>query len=473
MRTLLIMPPECSSSSIYCVPPYGLLILAAVLRNKGHEVQIEDYFSFGYRNAMLRNKIEAFQPDIVGISGMVFHHNAMLNIAHETKKIRQNTKVVLGGVHASTWYERLTKEECVDAVFIGEAEESFPLYIESLEQGKNHPTIPGISYSNSESLYIGERTYIKDLNSLPFPAWDLCNPQKYQGTPHGFFYSKRPIATLVTSRGCPNVCSFCAGHIVSGRKWRAMQPERVAEEMSYLKKDFGVQEVHIQDDNFSLDYDRVMTICQLITEKQLNLAISCPNGLHINTLDEAMLRAMKKAGFYNIAIGIESGSTNIQKKINKKLDLDMVREKISLIRRAGIYITGFFMIGMPYETEEEVLKTIHYATSLPINGATCSMFMPLPGTFEFENLIKSGKLNPVMFDTDARGWLEGNPSEYYDFLTTERLKKLQRLFAIRFWCRPRILLKTLYRILYDMKIVDILRAIKYFFKYTTQIYQKR
>ena len=465
MNVLLIMPGiyyEREKAFSYATPPYSLLALAAAVRKAGHTPKILDFFSFGYDEENYCAELRAFKPNVVGISGMTFHQTMMLKVAQCTKNILPDVPVVIGGNHATIMYEQLLKHPDVDAVFIGESDEVFPQYLASLEKGDRFPAIDGISFRNGGGTHVGRKTLVTDLDQLPFPAWDLCPPDSYKGVPHGFFYSKRPIACIETSRGCPFQCTYCAADVVSGRKWRYMSPARVVEEMIYLKKEFGVREIHILDDNFTLKYDRAMELMELIISKNLDLAISCPNGLHVKTLDAALLKTMRRAGVYNMALGIESGSENTQNRMGKKLDLAMIRERILQVRRAGIYVTGFFIIGMPYETEKDIEQTIDYGLSLRLNAMTVGIFYPIPGTKDYNDLVNAGKIDKNSFDTDSRTWMDGNPPEFYEHLTPEKLRLFKREFAMRFWLRPRVILTALYRALFQMGFGSLLHGVTFF-----------
>lgn len=426
------------------------------MKKNGIDVKILDFFSFGFDEKKLDQALNEFRPDIVGITGMSVHHNAMLSLARLIKK-KNSALVAVGGKHATLMPNLLLKEDCIDVLFRGEADYTFPQYIKELGEGNRFPKIDGLCYRQNGQFHISEPAMVDDINTLPFPAWELTPPRKYKGSPHGLFHKGWPVGVIFTSRGCPYKCTYCAGRL---EKWRGMESDRVVDEIEYLVKDFGVKEITICDNNFTLIKDRTIEICEEIVSRNLKVYLSVPSGLRIETLNDNILLAMKKAGFHNFAVGIESGSPRVQELIKKHLDLEKVKQTIFMIKSYGFYVTGFFILGFPFETEKDIKQTVDYALSLPLDSAAFTIFQAIPGSEEFDNLVRRGIINPEHFNWDNRAWIQGNPAEFYEYLTPKQVKSFQKQAAMRFFFRPRIIAGSMLRIISGRQLNTLLSAAK-------------
>jgi radical SAM superfamily enzyme YgiQ (UPF0313 family) len=237
------------------------------------------------------------------------------------------------------------------------------------------------------------------VNKSPIPAWDLIQPQRYPAAPNGIFSRARKIAPIIVTRGCPYPCTFCGAGIASGKKLRKRNVENVIEEIKLLKNKFGIQEIHIMDDNFTLDMEYAKNVCRGIIKENLGLYFACPNGIRLDRIDQELLQLMEQAGFYSFAVGIESGSQKTLDYMKKMLKIHQVREKIEFIKsHTNIEITGFFILGYPNETREDIEKTIRFALDLPIDKANFFNFTPFPGSKEYLKLKSSGKLKKLDYD---------------------------------------------------------------------------
>jgi len=213
-------------------------------------------------------------------------------------------------------------------------------------------------------------------------------------------------------------------------------------EIGYLHDNFSVNEVHFEDDNFTLKREYVMDMCGAINSLGFKLHWALPQGVRLGTLDEELLKTMKAAGCYSFSLGIESGSQKVLDDMKKRQTLEEIRAKAELINKVGINTMGFFILGYPTESIDDVKRTISFARSLPLNCASFNIFKPYPGTEVYDTLRSEdrlGNLDWATFDYDKVSWYMGE-------IKPERLKKLQSQATLSFYLRPRIMLGFLSKI---------------------------
>jgi len=248
--------------------------------------------------------------------------------------------------------------------------------------------------------------------------------------PHGAFVKKFPVAPIITTRGCPFNCSFCASKCMWMQKLRFRNPIRVVDEIELLNKQYGVKEFHFEDDNFTANKNHAMKVCQEIIRRNLDIVWACPNGVRIDTLDEQLLRIMKKSGCYLLAFGIETGSQEIADNMNKHLDLSKVPEKLKMVRDAGIETWGFFIIGLPGDNVKTISKTIDFAVSNAFRRAQFCIFTPLPGSEIFS------KMENKDYDWDKFNFFN---TAYCTSLQEKEIQELHKKAFRKFYLRPSII----------------------------------
>lgn len=383
-RILLIVPYSGSDSFFYRTPHLGLGYVGSSIKSYGHDVKLLDLSLSGDWSADTRRTIEEFRPHVVGITGFSYQYVSVLEIAALAKKARPEAIIVYGGPHASALSEYIIgNEQNIDFVLTGEAERSFPLLLKALFQKENLRSIPGLTYREA-AIARNAVSPVEDLDLLPYP-WHVMNPLDYQHhRVHGFVCRRLPLAQVISSRGCPYLCSFCAGGTVLGKKIRMRDPVSFVDELHYLKENFGINEIQIVDDNFTFYREHAMTVCAEIVKRNLNISWSLPNGVRADRLDKALLGAMKTAGCYYLAFGIEFGSPRILDIVHKSLDLEKARQNIILAKNMGFITQGFFLIGHPQETEEDIRKTEAFITATPFDKVLLNMPFPYPGTELFD-----------------------------------------------------------------------------------------
>ena len=343
MKVALINP---DSLTRFPQPPLGLLAIAGVLRATHQDVAILDF------NSIAPNKITVGNVDIVGFTATSLTYPEALKMS---KKITQVPKV-LGGVHATLFPEQALADG-FDAVVVGEGDLS--------------------TYTmTTDWKGIIRSAELTDMDSLPILPYDLLDGYRYRASP---IHSRhKPTMPMLTSRGCPWSCNFCS-KAVFGSKYRAMSSRRVVEELQVLKSR-GIREIAFYDDTFTVDRNRLLALCDEMAP--LGLYWTCQ--ARVNTVNGEILKAMRRAGCDVIAYGVESGSPDILKGINKHITLEQAEEAIRRTHEAGIRSLAYFMFGSPGETKETVEETIRFAIKLDPDYAQFSMCTPLPGSALYE-----------------------------------------------------------------------------------------
>ncbi len=427
--------------SHYVVPPVGLGYLATALRRDGFKrVAILDSIKEKLDDSKFIDRIKALGPKVIGFQVFSSDFPAVKRLSRTVKDVLPDSLVVVGGPHVSArGGESLVDFPDADYAFEGEAEIGFPLFARRVIKSENIPleNIPGLIYRNGAEIKASGRVFVEDLDKLGFPAWDLMAPNSYPDAPQGAFYKKFPIAPIVTSRGCSYTCAFCGSPVNMGNRLRLRSLQSVIAEMEFLYDHYEVREFHFIDDMFNASKKRVIEFARMLADKNWDISYTFPNGLRLNTLDEESLAWMKKTGAYGFTVGIESGSQRILDKMNKKLTIEMIREKVNLIARAGIEPSGFFLLGFPGETKEDMERTLQFAKSLPLKRAHFSNFLPLPGTLATRRLLDSGELDSLNWEELAYSNTPYSPQG----ITKDELKAFQRRAFLEFYLRPVTLFK--------------------------------
>jgi len=421
MKILLAIPPGTYAKWEHCFItfPLGIAYLAAELVKK-HNVEILDCpiedprpkpiskkeCLVGLSWEKIKGKLKEINPDVVGISCAYTsqQHNAV-KFAGLVKEYNPRITTVLGGAHPSALPADTLKNSCIDFVVTGEGEDSFVKLVDALKEEGDFRSISGVSYKKNGKILVNKKlNYKKNIDKLPFPARHLFPMKEYfrYGKDHAFYSKNHPSITLITSRGCPNRCVYCSIHSVFGHAWQARSPKNVEKELEHLVRVYNTKEVHFEDDNLTLDKSRMMLICDKMIRNNLNLSWTTPNGVLVNHLDEKIIKKMKEAGCYKIFLGIESGSQHVLDRIIKKsLSLDKAKAIIKILKKNGIKIGGFFVIGLPGETKTDVERTINFAKTHDFDTVSFTIATPYPGTELYKNYKKNGLLenpNPSTFN---------------------------------------------------------------------------
>jgi anaerobic magnesium-protoporphyrin IX monomethyl ester cyclase len=383
LRVLLAKPGH--RSHYVLAPNLGLGYLASGLRRHRHTPAI---FHGGlYRNPAdaFRRVLTSFRPQAVGLQ--LFSHEIGLAAGYVTRvrELLPDTIVIAGGAHPSADPSGTLDMTGVDYVIQGEGERSLPALLRAVfECGGASDALDGVrglAWRADGLLRTNPPDHPEPLDDLDLPSWDLMEPGRYPAAPHGTFARRVPVAPIITSRGCPFRCAFCAAAAVTGRKVRTRSAANVADEISRLVKMYGVREIQMEDDNLAYDPAHLASVCEALLRGNLRISWSCPNGIRLEHIDETLAKLMERAGCYSLAVGIESGSQRILDAMSKGTTVEHLEEKLRLISRATrIRLTGFFLMGVPGETREDIEATVRLALRLPLHKALFAFALPHPGS---------------------------------------------------------------------------------------------
>ncbi|MCB4790411.1 MAG: B12-binding domain-containing radical SAM protein [Elusimicrobia bacterium] len=427
MKVILTKP---NYKSFFVTPPLGLGYLASHLKKENIDTVIIDGLRENLGLKDLTDRILGEKPDVVGINCLSDYYKEVIQLSKLIKQ--KNIPCIIGGTHPTFLPYQTLLESNADYVICGEGE--IPL-LKLIKNNLVNDNIPGVisrtNWENSTNIKT-KAEIIKNLDDVPFPDWVQINPNKYSAAPLGFLIKNSPLAALVTSRGCPYGCTFCATPNFYDHKIRFRSPENVIEEIKYLTRTFGVKEIHFIDDNLTLDRSRILNICRLLINNNIKISWVCSNGIRADTLDEELVALMKASGCYFVGIGIESANRNILNNIKKGESLDTIINAIRLISKHGIQCQGLFIIGLPGETINTVNETINFAKKHPLTRADFGILNLFPGCKIWEDLpedlktksYKDSKFNSLSLFTD---------------LDRKYLKNIFRKAFISFYFRPRIL----------------------------------
>jgi radical SAM superfamily enzyme YgiQ (UPF0313 family) len=439
MKVLLVNPitRNISLSS----PDLGLGYLAKALERENHPVNILDCVNLRLTFKNFEDYIASFDFDVIGFrvfSTDLFSVKKSLLIV---KKRRPDAKIILGGAHPSAFPEQtLQYFEEADFAIRGEAETGLADLISNFSKLDivRKTQIPGLIWRNNGEIISNPPIFPEDLDSLGYPDWDLINPSNYPFQT-SYLTKSKIVAPLLMTRGCPYQCTFCSCRSVTGHKIRSHSVSYIIEEIKFLKSNFGIKEVCFIDDNFLVFKDLVSNLCEQMIKQKINIKWSC-FGIRLDLLDKEILSLMEKSGCYLLTVGIESGSQRILDHMKKKLTLDLIKEKITLIKTTThIKIIGNFILGYPLEKEEDIYKTIRIAKSLPLSGANFFPFHPTPGTEIFDKLLTKKELKTInwnLMGQDRRPYIpEGISKQKFTWLFV--------LAFLNFYMRPRIIFNVL------------------------------
>lgn len=421
MKVVLVRP---NYNTHLITPLLGLGYLSSFLKSKQIETKIID----GLNLSLTNEEIVALvgEAEVVGISVLTAYYLVARDL---TEKLKQAGKIVIwGGVHASILPQEVLAETQADFAVVGEGEISLYELITALRDGLDASSIPGV-YSRTTNNFI-KQPLIQNLDELPFPDWEEMDPRTYQKAPHGALIKNFPVAPITSTRGCPYECVFCASPKMWQRTFRLRSPKNVLDEIEYLVKNFGVKEIHFEDDNLTLKRDHVEAICQGILERGIKISWATPNGIRADKVDKKLLELMKKSGCYYVVFGIESGNQYILNNIKKRETLKEIERAIRTAHEVGLMTQGFFIFGLPGETKESIQNTINFARSVPLERAQFLLLDLIPGSELWDEHHAEIRYDYNKQSYQDTTWIPPTVSR-------EELLNAQPLAFRRFFLRPR------------------------------------
>jgi radical SAM superfamily enzyme YgiQ (UPF0313 family) len=372
--------------------PVGLGYINALLREAGHRSKVTNFSRYSWR--AIRGLITAAPPGILGVSQFTHNRYDSLKLAKLVKEINPSCFVVFGGPHATHRFrEILALYDAVDAVVLGEGEQTF-LELASLAVGGRMDalgSVRGLALRRAgDVVKTPPREPWSDLDGLPFPS--CCLGDAVGVDLH------RQLEFIITSRGCPASCRFCASPRFWGTAVRFRSPRSIIDEIRSIKDRYGLIYFSIRDDTFTADRERVLEFCRLVHEEKLYILWNCQS--RVNAVDEEVLFAMKRAGCECVQFGVESGSVRVLRVLGKGITLEQVRKAAALTRRAGINLSLYLMTGVPGETDADVQETISLLDSVRPNDGQVSPLAWYPGAALFERGVATGEIDRALFESD-------------------------------------------------------------------------
>lgn len=412
----------------------GIASIAAVLLENDIDVSILDPEAEKLDLNALKYKIQKIRPEVVGLPAYTEELFNAAAIAKNIKEVCPDTKIIIGGPHASAIpTETLEEFDSFDVAVIGEGEETFL----NIVLGKKLETIKGIAYRENEQIIRTDPSpLISDLNSLPYPAWNLYDLNRYHAVSLPGFFEKR-ISHLELpvegARGCPFNCIFCFR--VTGRTIRFKSPERIVDEIERCIE-FGADHIIFNEGTFGINKRLAIRTCDEIIKRGLQEKITWSTESRVDTLDMELLSKMKEAGCYGIGVGVESGDPEILKIIGKNIRPEQSIKIFEICKKLGIKTEANFILGLPFENRESILKTIELAKKIKADNANFAILVPFPGTEVYNLAMKNqGGLKIKTKNWRLYGKQLGEALEHEN-LSYKELKKLQMKAYRSFYLRP-------------------------------------
>ncbi|MGD6852895.1 MAG: B12-binding domain-containing radical SAM protein [Candidatus Bathyarchaeia archaeon] len=416
MKVLLINPPQtffAGSEPPAGNLPIGLMYLAAVLQRAHIQVEILDAFfaggelketgetqTVGLPIEKIKQEIKNRNPDIVGIAGpFTCQIENTVKVCVAAKEVNPNVLTVVGGPHVTLVPKEFLEEvKTADVAVVGEGEYTLLEIVQHFEDKKPLTDIKGVAFrQNGEVTVNPPRPFINNLDELPYPAYNLVDMEQYLNPVHiGYRSFQNRAISMVTSRGCPFNCCFCAVHLHMGQGFRAHSAQYVLNHIQYVVEKFKVKNIFFEDDNLTLDLKRFEAICDGLIERKIHVGWETPNGVRADRLNLELLKKMKQSGVKSIFVGVESGDQQIlDRVICKSLDLNKVVEFAKNSHELGLKTGAFYIIGFPGETKENMQRTVDFALELKRKydvGMHLFAATPSYGTRLYEECMAKGYL---------------------------------------------------------------------------------
>ncbi len=435
-----IFPSKTASSQINYWQPLGTLYVASSLQQAGHTVK---FFNGAFMTqAEILNKLRIYEPEFVGIYSTAFGWLKAQKTAADIKRLVKKAFICVGGPYAVAMQEQCLFDEgakSIDAIVTGEGELTVPEMVANLQQGKSLAGVKGVVYRSGDGIVSNPaRPLIDNLDLIPFPARDLLG-DKGLYIPPPATYKRKPVAVMLTSRGCNRRCIYCFQldkKRGSGIRYRSV--DNVLSEIELCLRQ-GFKEIKFLDDTFAADYSRAMQIAQEIKARHLDFAwfvSAC-----VNQVDKPLLRAFKEAGCWAILFGAESGVQKNLNMIRKGITLEQTKAAVRAAKEVGLKVITPFIFGIPGETFTEGLKTIEFACELDPDIANFHAIVPFPGTELYDKVEKYGTISSKLTDYTYQG------AAFVPFtMTREEIMQLRSMAFKKFYSRPRLVMRKFFEI---------------------------
>ena len=415
-------------------PPIALAYIAAVLRREGIEVKIIDSVILDHTFEDMVEAIVEESPDLVIVQNTTPTIYDDLEEAKIIKDLLPKVEIIFFGVHATARPQDILNKDVKFAIR-GEPEFTSLELCRCINDGKNDfENIQGLSYFQNGQIYHNPyRPPIFDLDTLPFPARELLSNEKYL-----LPIAKEPFTLLKTSRGCPYRCIYCTSIPYYGPRWRVRSAENIVAEIKEVIKKFNLSNFFFSSDTFNVRERHVVEICQELKRENLKIKWMCNS--RVDNFSYETAKAMKEAGCWLVAFGIESGSDLILKQAKKGATVDQGEKAIEICKKVGIKSLCYFMFGLPGETQESIKKTLNFALKSKPDYVHFFAATPFPGTEFFKMAEENGWLTSY----DWRRYFHGMSDVIsYPNLSAKEITEATKFAYRKFYFRPQRFIKEL------------------------------
>jgi anaerobic magnesium-protoporphyrin IX monomethyl ester cyclase len=415
-KIALVIPPSMDIEQIWCPNlPIGLAYLAAVLEKNGNELTVFDCPALGIDQENLAAKIDAFDPDVVGITAVTPTIKSAFLAAHNAKEKVPNATVVIGGPHATFMDKQILSEQPdVDVVVRGEGEETIIELLSKLFGSGDLKDVLGISFrKNGQIIRTPDRPFIQNLDDLPRPAFQYFALKKYQ------FFGKT-IIPILTSRGCPFQCAYCVSSRMAGKMFRARDPYSVVDEFEWIVNTHGAGAVSFYDDAFTYDKKRAIKICEEIKKRKIGVPWDCQT--RVDRISEEVLVKMRDADCQLVSFGAEAGCQKILNAVNKRTTIEQNEKAVKMAKKVGgLSVAVSVIIGYPGETPETLKQTFNFIRRTKPDYVYLCLATPYPGTSLRNTLEELGwKMSTDWSEYDLQTPVYENPLLPVDLVKTRR-----------------------------------------------------
>lgn len=421
------------------VPPLGLAYMGAILKQSGYEVVVIDQFAGGYTDETVVEKIVAVSPKVIGINMLTASANKVRGLCLSLRQMMPEVKLVLGNIHAAIFAKSIIGEGWADVVVAGEGEYVMKSLTDAFMKGNEIDGIPGVTYlKEGEVRSTPPGRQLTELDELPFPAWELFDLEPYKT--HTILTYGKMTLPLISSRGCPWRCSFCS----QNHFWSRVVVRRASEvvrELEYVHRNFGCEHFTFHDANFPVSKKYGIEFSREAAKVNLRDKITFVTEARLEVFDEELILALKNSGCRALMFGIESGSEKVRAGIHKTFTNDEIHRVVAFCHKHKIHTMGLFLVGLPGETRDDIMKTMELARSLPLDLAKFNIVVPYPGSKIFEDLASSGLIGAKDFDRIATYYSDGADAlTVNENLSTAELDRLQKSALLKFYTRPKVVL---------------------------------
>ena len=398
-KVAFVRPPNLQKSGqwkkqgvIRC--PLNIALLASFIRQRGdYDCTLVDFETTETSSITEMAQIVLAQsPKYICITTLTPRFPTVVRMSQEIKRLDSTVTIIVGGPHV-TGCPQTALYDSISYGIVGEGEEALLELLDTLEAGRDPSHVGNLIYRDDTSTKVNKmRPFVKTLDELPFPAWDLMNLDDYVDPA---YFKGRHLA-IFSGRGCPYDCTFCASAVTWRRKLRLRSVENVMEEIRHIVNGLGVRNLMFWDDTFAADKKRAIAICNRIIEEELDISYTVQ--IRADACSDELIEALKDSGCAFAAIGVESGNEQILEKIGKREAKDQFRNTVSAMKRANLPTIASYIIGLPGDTHETIKETMEFALELDADQSKFMILAPYPGTRVYEIAVQKGLVDPASFE---------------------------------------------------------------------------